>query len=122
VKDCIVGYTGGKEKNPTYQAIKDSTESFMVEFDPEAISYAQILDVWSDQHAPYYPSSCQYRSAIFYTNDEQKVAAEKKVVELSKGGTRKVYVGVEPASAFYKGEEYHQDFLDKQTSARSPMF
>ena len=101
MKDCIVGYTGGKEENPTYQAIKDSTESFLVEFDPDEISYEQILDVWADQHAPYYPSKCQYRSgtfdvpessvatilyscpkplyrdfaAIFYTNDEQKVAA-----------------------------------------------
>lgn len=73
-------------------------------------------------HAPYYPSKGQYRSAIFYTSEQQREAAVQKVQELSNGGTRKVCVDVEPVSAFYRGEEYHQDFLDKQTGARTPMF
>ena len=59
---------------------------------------------------------------MHHYRSKKDFSSEKKVVELSKGGARKVYVGVEPASAFYKGEEYHQDFLDKQTSARSPLF
>ncbi|KAL7543077.1 hypothetical protein ACHAXR_012394 [Thalassiosira sp. AJA248-18] len=122
VVNVVVGYTGGKQENPTYQNIMDATEAFLVEFDPSIISYEEILDEWSDQHAPYYPSKCQYRSAIFYCSEEQRNAALKKVEELGKGGERKVYVDLEPVSTFYRGEEYHQDFLEKQMSARAPMF
>jgi len=122
VADCVVGYTGGKRENPTYQNMKDTTEAFMVEFDPSIISYEKILDEWADQHAPYYPSKCQYRSAIFYCSEEQRHAGLKKIEELGNGGTRKVCVDLEPVSTFYRGEEYHQDFLQKQVSARAPQF
>jgi len=122
VVDVVVGYTGGKKKNPTYQNIMDSTEAFLIEFDPSIISYEEILEEWADQHAPFYPSKCQYRSAIWCCNDDQRNAAQKKIEELSKGGQRKVYVDLEPLSAFYKAEEYHQDFLEKQMSARAPQF
>mmetsp|Transcript_36751 Transcript_36751/g.79328 ORF Transcript_36751/g.79328 Transcript_36751/m.79328 type:complete len:126 (+) Transcript_36751:304-681(+) len=122
VADVVVGYTGGKKENPTYQNIMDATEAFMVEFDPSIISYEEILDEWADQHAPYYPSKCQYRSAVFYCSDSQRNAAKKKIEELGKDGQRKVYVDLEPVSKFYRGEEYHQDFLEKQMSARAPTF
>merc|ERR1712060_990707 len=83
---------GGKEKDPYYQDIKDSTEAFMVEFDPEIVTFEEIINEWAAQHEPYYQSKCQYRSAIFYVDERQRVAAEKKVQELSKGGQRKVYI------------------------------
>lgn len=118
----VVGYTGGKKANPTYANIMDATEAFMVEFDPSVVSYGEILDEWASLHAPFYPSSCQYRSAIFYQSDDQRDIARKKIEELGNGGKRKVCVDLEPTSAFYKGEEYHQDFLDKQTGARAPSF
>jgi peptide methionine sulfoxide reductase MsrA len=73
-------------------------------------------------HAPYYPSKTQYRSAIFYCSEEQRDAANEKIQELGRNGSRKVYVDLEPISIFYKAEEYHQDFLDKQTGARAPRF
>lgn len=72
--------------------------------------------------APYYPSKCQYKSAVWYTNDNQRISVEKKVEELSKGGERKVYVDIKPINAFYRAEEYHQDFLEKQTGARAPIW
>mmetsp|Transcript_6253 Transcript_6253/g.14153 ORF Transcript_6253/g.14153 Transcript_6253/m.14153 type:complete len:127 (+) Transcript_6253:289-669(+) len=123
VADCVVGYTGGKEENPTYQNIMDTTEAFTVEFDPSIISYEKILDEWADQHTlPNYPSKGQYRSAIFYSSEEQRYAALKKIEELGKGGSRKVFVDLEPVSTFYRGEEYHQNFLEKQVSARAPQF
>ena len=101
----------------------DATEAFMIEFDPSRITYEEILDEWADQHAPYYPSSkCQYRSAIWFGNEDQHEKAKNKIEQLSKGGERKVYVDLEPITTFYKAEEYHQNFLEKQTSARSPMF
>ncbi|KAL7466589.1 hypothetical protein ACHAXS_006884, partial [Conticribra weissflogii] len=119
VEDCVVGYCGGQKKNPTYRNIMDSTESYIVEFDPSIISYEEILNEWADMHSPYYPSKTQYRSAIFYTSNKQREAALKKVQDLSKNGSKKVYVDVEPVTSFYRGEEYHQDFLDKQTSTYS---
>jgi peptide-methionine (S)-S-oxide reductase len=95
----------------------DATEAFLIEFDPTVITYKEILDEWADMHAPYYPSKCQYRSAIFYSNENQRDAAKSKIAELGKGGQRKVYVDIEPMSTFYRAEEYHQDFLDKQMSS-----
>ena len=72
-------------------------------------------------HAPFYPSKTQYRSAIFYKSQEQHDAARKKIEELGMGG-RSVFVDLEPVTTFYRAEEYHQDFLDKQMFARSPKF
>lgn len=122
VVDVVVGYTGGKEKYPTYQNIMDATEAFLVEFDPTVISYQDILDAWGDMHAPYYPSKTQYRSAIFYSSEQQRYDAYEKILELGRNGSRTVYVNLEPTSRFYKAEEYHQDFLDKQAGARGPRF
>ena len=81
-----------------------------------------MVGKWAAQHAPYYPSKGQYRSAIFYCSDKQRDAAQKKIEELGNGGKRTVCVDLEPVNPFYRGEEYHQDFLEKQTSARSPAF
>lgn len=117
IADVVVGYTGGKQPNPTYQNIMDTTEAVMVEFNPDVISYEEILNEWAGMHAPFYPSKGQYRSAIFYQNEEQQKVAEAKVAALGRDGERNVFVDVEPVSTFYRGEEYHQDFLDKQSSS-----
>lgn len=119
VVDVVVGYTGGKKKNPMYQNIMDATEAYLVEFDPSIISYEEILNEWAQMHEPFYPSKTQYRSAIFYSSKKQKDAALKIIEGLGRGGRTKVFVDLEPISAFYRAEEYHQDFLDKQKSARS---
>jgi len=116
IADVVVGYTGGKQPNPTYQNIMDTTEAVMVEFNPDVISYEEILNEWAGMHAPYYASKGQYRSAIFYQNEEQQKVAVAKVAALGRDGERNVFVDVEPVSTFYRGEEYHQDFLDKQSS------
>ena len=73
-------------------------------------------------HSPYYPSKTQYRSVIFYSSEEQRHAANEKIQELSRNGSRKVYIDLEPISRFYKAEDYHQDFLDKQAGARAHRF
>jgi len=116
-----VGYTGGTQPNPTYQNIKDATEAVLVEYDPALISYESILKEWSKQHHPFMPQKCQYRSAIFVKNVEERLIAEKVVKELgaSKGSGLKVYTDIEEAGAFYRAEEYHQDFLNKQSSSRT---
>lgn len=117
VERVVVGYSGGKELNPTYQDIKDATECFLVEFDASMITFEKILDEWSAQHFPYYPQKAQYRSAIFYNSEEQRVAAIEKLESMKSKTEKQVYVDIEPVSAFYRAEEYHQDFLNKQRVA-----
>lgn len=97
----------------------DSTESVLIEYDPSSVSYADLIKLWADSHAPYYPSKCQYRSAIFYLNDEQKDIAAKIVRDIAEKKNVKVYTDIEPVSPFYRAEEYHQDFLNKQVFARN---
>mmetsp|Transcript_15869 Transcript_15869/g.21258 ORF Transcript_15869/g.21258 Transcript_15869/m.21258 type:complete len:120 (+) Transcript_15869:48-407(+) len=110
----VVGYTGGKEKNPTYRKIKDSTESILIEYDPDIISYEDILVEWSRMHSPISKRKTQYRSAIFYADEEQKKIAEETVKAMKSAlGVSKVFTGIEPVSAFYRAEEYHQNYLNK---------
>jgi peptide-methionine (S)-S-oxide reductase len=66
-------------------------------------------------HSPTYPQKTQYRSAIFYNSEVQRIAASKKLEQLEMR-LDNVFTAVEPVSAFYRGEEYHQDFLNKERS------
>lgn len=121
VERVVVGYTGGKELNPTYQSIKDSTEAVLIEYDPSSISYEKLLMEWSSQHYPFNPPmKTQYKSAIWVKSDEERKIAFGVLDKLKeeKGG-QKVYVDIDDANAFYKAEEYHQDFLNKQRNSRS---
>ncbi|KAH8099016.1 peptide-methionine (S)-S-oxide reductase [Aureococcus anophagefferens] len=105
-----VGYCGGKEAYPTYEAIKDHTEAVQVEFDPEKIKYEDVIRRVLDE-APREPAySTQYRSAIFYHDDEQKRILERKVADM---GAAAQYVAVEPYHVMYRAEEYHQQYLSK---------
>jgi len=103
----------------TYRSIKDSTESVLIEFDPSVVSFDRILEEWSAIARPFFPqtSTTQYRSAVFYRTEEQKESALRKLNELrgtKEGRNGDVYADIEPVSAFYRAEEYHQDFLNKQ--------
>lgn len=121
VERVVVGYTGGEQLNPTYQKIKDSTEAVLIEFDPSKISYEKLLIEWSKQHYPFNPPyTTQYKSAIWVKNEEERTIAMnllEKMKEEKEG--KEVYVDVEDAKPFYRAEEYHQDFLNKQKSSRS---
>eukprot|EP00979_Chaetoceros_neogracilis_P014885 scaffold4986_cov194-Chaetoceros_neogracile.AAC.5 len=119
VAQVIVGYTGGKMPDPTYQNIMDATEAVLVEFDPTVISYETILKEWSKQHYPFNKSSGQYRSAIFVKNAEEQETAQRVVAELAESKGLKIYTDTEEAGAFYRAEEYHQNFLNKQSSSRA---
>ncbi len=121
-----VGYTGGHVKNPTYEQVcTDKTghaEAVKITFDPSLISYEELLKVFFSIHDPTQINrqgpdiGRQYRSAIFYYNDEQKMAAEKMVKELeSSGGFGKsIVTEIVPASKFNKAEEYHQQYYQKR--------
>ena len=116
VKRCLVGYTGGKELYPTYKQIKDHPEAMIVEYDPSVVSYEDLCIEWSQMHYPTREGSCQYRSAVWFLNDEQEEIAQDVVdgMKAKAGRSVKLYTSVEPATRFYKAEEYHQNFLTKR--------
>ena len=125
VVSTVVGYTGGKEKNPSYEQVSSRKtghrESIQVTFDPAQISYAQILDIYWRSFNPtqgdgqFADIGPQYRAAIFYHNEEQKRIAEESKEKLAKSGKFKKPIVTEilPASAFWPAEEYHQKYYLK---------
>ena len=91
----------------------DHTEALLVEYDPESITYRELLEIFWQEHIPYANANRQYRSAIFCHSDEQRAIAENLKLELSE---RKKYVqhtAIEMATPFYRAEEYHQHYLNK---------
>lgn len=119
------GYTGGETDNPTYEQVSAGgtghTEAVQIVYDPRAISYRELLDVYWRNTDPTTPDAqfCdhgdQYRPAIFYANDEQRQVAEasKKDIERTKTFSASIVTEITPATTFYPAEEYHQDFYTK---------
>lgn len=126
----IVGYSGGVQKDPTYEEILDHTEAILVEFDPAVVSCDEILKTWSKMIADKLgPSSRQYRFAVWYLNDNQKRLAEKAIKELLEEAAPEYpnedvssYVSVERVTRFYQAEEYHQHFLTSNASRMKCFF
>ncbi|MFO7956967.1 MAG: peptide-methionine (S)-S-oxide reductase MsrA [Candidatus Brocadiia bacterium] len=126
VVDTTVGYTGGDYPNPSYQDVcagdTGHAEAVKVEYDPSVVSYEELLDVFWDSHNPTtanrqgFDVGYQYRSAIFYHNEEQREAAEasKKALDESGRHDNPVVTRIEPAGEFWRAEEYHQQYLAKQ--------
>ncbi len=122
VKSVTVGYTGGQKANPTYEEVSSGTtghaESIQVVFDPTIISYARLLKIYWHNIDPtmvngqFADQGTQYRTAIFYRNDEQKRLAEESKKELAASGKfdRAIVTEIVPASTFYPAEDYHQHY------------
>jgi peptide-methionine (S)-S-oxide reductase len=116
------GYTGGRKKNPTYEEVSGGTtghaEAVQVAYDPTKVSYEKLLEVFWQNIDPYTPNAqfcdhgSQYRSAIFYHDEEQKRAAEASKQKLEKSGriTQPIVTEIVPAGEFYPAEDYHQDY------------
>lgn len=115
------GYTGGHVENPTYEQIctklTGHAEVTQVFFDPEVITFEEILEVFWSTHNPTTPDQQgadkgpQYRSAIFYNSDAQRLAAEKSKIEVAPElWDDPIVTEVSPLGAYYPAEEYHQDF------------
>ena len=121
VKDVVVGYSGGRRKNPTYEQVCTGTtghaEVVMIEYDENKISYDELLDIFFSIHDPTQLNrqgndiGTQYRSVIFYFDEEQKEKALKKINELKK--SLNVVTEVAPFKEFFKAEEYHQNYFEK---------
>jgi peptide-methionine (S)-S-oxide reductase len=125
VKSVVSGYTGGHKLNPTYEEVSSGTtghtEAIEIAYDPSVISYSKLLDIFWHNVDPtvkdrqFCDVGTQYRSAIFYQNEEQKRLAEasKKTLEQSKRFPGPIYTEIVPAATFYPAEEYHQKYYQK---------
>ena len=122
VLESTVGYTGGTEENPTYTEVKahqtKHVEAIEVVYDADIISYTDLCKVFFEIHDPAQTDGIgpdmgpQYRSEIFYLNEEQKKCAEE-VIEILRAKGDVVNTVLRPAEKFWKGEEYHQNYYEK---------
>jgi len=122
------GYSGGHVVNPTYKEVTTGTtghaECVQVVYDPQKISYDELLEVFWQTHDPTTPNrqgndvGPQYRSVIFYHNEEQKTKAEKYKAELDKSGAwdNPIVTEISPYKTFYEAENYHQDYYNQNGS------
>ena len=121
VVNTEVGYAGGSVENPTYENHEGHAEAVEIEYDTERTSYRNLLDFFFQIHNPTTLNQQgndigdSYRSAIFYANEEEKKETENfiKIVNDSKRWPSPVVTTLEPLTKFYKAEEYHQDYLQK---------
>jgi peptide-methionine (S)-S-oxide reductase len=110
-----VGYAGGRKDNPDYHHIGDHTETVQLDYDPQRITYSQLLEIFWQSHKPTSQSwSRQYKHAVFYHNDYQRQAAMNSKMTVEKKIGRKVKTDVAPLRTFTMAEDYHQKYLLKQ--------
>lgn len=129
VVEAVSGYTGGQKPNPTYEEVSAGGtghfESIEVRFDPTKITYARILNVFwrqidpTDAGGQFADRGSQYRAAIFVRNDEQRRIAEasKAALEAKHWFDKPIATLILPAGPFYRAEDYHQDYHDKNPVA-----
>ena len=123
VSEVVSGYSGGKTSNPTYEQVcSNSTEHaevVMIDYDETVISYEDLLDSFWKKHDPTTLNrqgpdvGNQYRSAIFYYDEEQKELAQKSLDEFQKKLDKKIVTEITKADTFWKAEEYHQKYFEK---------
>ena len=125
VAEAVSGYTGGEERNPTYKDVSygrtGHTEAVLVHYDPDRVSYQQLLDYFwrhidpTDPGGQFVDRGSQYRSAIFYADEAEKSLAEESKAALAASGRfgEPIVTEIVPLGTFYPAEEYHQDFYKK---------
>jgi peptide-methionine (S)-S-oxide reductase len=131
VEEVESGYSGGRTENPTYEEVSSGetghAEAIRVKFDPEIITYGQLVEIFLKLHDPTTlnqqgaDTGEQYRSAIFYLNEAQKEIAEETVDKFSK---EKIYpdpivTEIVPFEKFYKAEGYHQDYYEQNRNSNA---
>ncbi|CCH03481.1 peptide methionine sulfoxide reductase [Fibrella aestuarina BUZ 2] len=123
VKSAVSGYEGGQTKNPSYKDVCSGetghAECVEVTYDPSKVTYAELLEAFFRSHDPTSLNrqgadvGTQYRSVVFYHNDEQKRLAETAKAELDKSGaySKPIVTEISPATTFYEAEAYHQNYF-----------
>jgi peptide-methionine (S)-S-oxide reductase len=125
VENVVSGYTGGTTINPTYQQVctgkTGHAEVVQVNFNPSKTSYREVLEIFFSIHDPTTlnrqgaDTGTQYRSAIFYHNEQQKIVAEELIGELNKANLWKgpIVTQIAPLDVFYPAEEYHREYFSR---------
>ena len=123
VSEVLSGYSGGKTPEPTYEQVcNNSTEHaevVLIEFDESVISYEELLNSFWEKHDPTTLNrqgldvGSQYRSAIFYFDNEQRNLAQKSLDKLQQKLEKKIVTEITEADTFWKAEEYHQKYFEK---------
>lgn len=125
VESVLPGYTGGQKANPTYEEVctgrTGHAEAVQVHFDPDQISYDDLLHIFFKLHDPTTLNrqggdvGTQYRSAVYYHDEAQKEAAERIIAEVDASGEYRdpVVTEVSPAGEYYAAEDYHLDFYER---------
>jgi peptide-methionine (S)-S-oxide reductase len=128
VSSVVSGYAGGKVDNPTYEDVCSGTtghaEVIQIKFDPAFVSYDELLEIFWKTHDPTTLNrqgadvGTQYRSVIFYQDEDQKKKAEDYKSELNKAGIWKdpIVTEISPLKKFYSAENYHQDYYEQNSS------
>jgi peptide-methionine (S)-S-oxide reductase len=123
VERVVSGYTGGKKPNPTYEEVSTGrtghAEALQITFDPSVVSYRDLLEIFWHTHDPTTlnrqgpDAGTQYRSAIFYHNEEQRNDAEesKRAIEAEKVWPDPIVTEIVPFTVFYDAEDYHQNYF-----------
>ena len=132
VKDAIVGYTGGSAERPSYEEVCTGStghaEAVEVSFDPDEVSYSELLDVFWGLHDPTQMNrqgpdvGTQYRSAVFYYDDAQKAAAEAMKAAAGEAARRPIATEITAAPTFWPAEDYHQQYDEKRMAASARLF
>ena len=126
VKSTTVGYIGGKVKNPSYELVctglTGHAEAVEVEYNPNVISFEKLLDTFFELHDPTTLNrqgpdiGTQYRSAAYFSSDEEKQLIENKISLLNESGkfNSRIVTEIEEITEFYNAEDYHQDYYKKR--------
>ena len=126
VKSTTVGYIGGKVKNPSYELVctglTGHAEAVEIEYNPNEVSFEKLLDTFFELHDPTTLNrqgpdiGTQYRSAAYFSNDDEKLIIESKIHALNESGKFKsrIVTEIEAISDFYNAEDYHQDYYKKR--------
>jgi peptide-methionine (S)-S-oxide reductase len=127
VVSAVSGYTGGSVENPGYNAVVTGrtghAEAVRIEYDPDVISYAEILNIFWRAHDPTTLNrqgadvGTQYRSAIFYTDESQKKTAEESLEQAGSLYDSEIVTEISPLGVFYPAEDYHQDYFAQNPNA-----
>ncbi|HEX7366796.1 MAG TPA: peptide-methionine (S)-S-oxide reductase MsrA [Pelobium sp.] len=132
VKDVISGYAGGTTINPTYELVNTETtghaETVLVYYDPKVISYAELVNVFFASHDPTTPNQqgpdrgSSYRSILFYQTDAEKEIAMNAIKKISASDRfeRPIVTELQQLKAFYKAEDYHQDYINGGKGRMNP--
>lgn len=127
VAQVVSGYSGGREVNPTYEDVKHQRtghrETIAIHYDEAAVSFESLLDVFLDSVDPFDPGGQfidrghSYTLAVYYKTEAEAALTRQKIQALQTASNREVCISVEPFSAFYNAEEYHQDYYRKNPEA-----